>query len=86
MILPVNLGQDSYDITLERGALKCAVEAFGLKNEGRKVMIVTDDGVPPQYANELFGAVLQRLYTLNPTRGSIEEFRYSAGYTEPYAH
>ncbi|CDA91083.1 3-dehydroquinate synthase [Firmicutes bacterium CAG:238] len=53
MILPVNLGQDSYDITLERGALKCAVEAFGLKNEGRKVMIVTDDGVPPQYANEL---------------------------------
>ena len=48
MILPVNLGQDSYDITLERGALKYAVEAFGLKNEGRKVMIVTDDGVPPQ--------------------------------------
>lgn len=86
MILPVNLGQDSYDITLERGALKYAVEAFGLKNEGRKVMIVTDDGRSAAVCERAFGAVLQRLYTLNPTRGSIEEFRYSAGYTEPYAH
>lgn len=53
MIIPVNLGQDSYDITLERGALKYAAKALGLENEGRKVMIVTDDGVPPQYANKL---------------------------------
>ena len=74
MILPVNLGQDSYDITLERGALKCAVEAFGLKNEGRKVMIVTDDGVPPQYANELLVQCCSGCIHLIPQGEALKNF------------
>ena len=28
MVIPLNLGSDSYDITLERGALKKASEIF----------------------------------------------------------
>ncbi len=46
MKIPVALGKDSYDITLERGALEKAGEIFNLD---RKVMIVTDSGVPGIY-------------------------------------
>ena len=47
MIIPLDLGKDSYDIVLERGALKRAGELLKLN---RKVMIVTDTGVPSEYA------------------------------------
>ena len=47
MIIPVNLGENSYDITLERGALGRAGEIFNLD---RKVLVITDSGVPAQYA------------------------------------
>lgn len=47
MIIPIELGQDSYDITLERGALKKASEIFSVKG---KVLVVTDSGVPEEYA------------------------------------
>lgn len=50
MIIPLDLGKDSYDIVLERGALKKASELLGI-TKGRKVLVVTDDGVPPEYAN-----------------------------------
>lgn len=50
MILPVNLGKDSYDITLGRGQLSHAGEVFNLE---RKVYIVTDDGVPQAYAEKI---------------------------------
>ena len=50
MILPVNLGPDSYDIVLERGVLARAGEKLNLD---RKVLIVTDEGVPEQYAQAL---------------------------------
>ena len=43
MKIPVNLGKDSYDIVLSRGILDRAAEVLSLD---RKVMIVTDDGVP----------------------------------------
>ena len=46
MIIPLNLGADSYDITLERGAIKRASEIFKIKG---KVLVVTDSGVPAQY-------------------------------------
>lgn len=48
MIIPVNLGQDSYDIILERGALKRAGELINLN---RRVLVVTDTGVPAEYAD-----------------------------------
>ncbi len=47
MVIPINLGADSYDITLERGSLKRASEIFKIKG---KVLVVTDSGVPKQYA------------------------------------
>ena len=47
MIIPVNLGKDSYDIVLERG---CIRRTGGLLRLGRKVLVVTDDGVPETYA------------------------------------
>lgn len=47
MIITLDLGKDSYDIVLERGALKKAGEYFNLN---RKTVIVTDDGVPAEYA------------------------------------
>lgn len=45
--IPVALGARSYDILFEHGALKKAGELFDLK---RKVLIVTDSGVPVSYA------------------------------------
>ena len=50
MIIPVDLGKDSYDIILERGAIKKAGELLGIPAD-RKVLIVTDTGVPREYAD-----------------------------------
>ncbi len=47
-ILRMELGENSYDIVVERGALHRIGELFDLK---RKVMIITDDGVPEEYAD-----------------------------------
>ena len=47
MIIPVNLGTDSYDIVLERGCIRRAGDLLRLD---RKVLVVTDDGVPEAYA------------------------------------
>ena len=43
MIIPVKTREGGYDITLERGALT----RFALD---RRALVVTDDGVPPEYA------------------------------------
>ena len=50
MIIPMELGKDSYDIILERGCLRRAGDLLSL---GRKVLIVTDDGVPAEYARRV---------------------------------
>lgn len=50
MILSMNLGENSYDIILLRGALRKASAYFKLE---RKVLIVTDDGVPTEYADTI---------------------------------
>ena len=47
MILSMDLGPDSYDIVVERGVLSRADRYFKLD---RKVLIVTDSGVPEEYA------------------------------------
>ena len=52
MKLPVSLGDRSYEITLARGCLGHAGESLNLN---RKVLIVTDDGVPAAYARALAG-------------------------------
>ena len=55
MIIPISLGEKSYDIVFERGALKRAGELLGIP-EGRKVLIVTDSGVPQEYVNTVAGS------------------------------
>lgn len=47
MILLMNPGDEGYDIVVERGVLRHADQYFDLD---RKVLIVTDSGVPKQYA------------------------------------
>ena len=46
-VLHMDLGADSYDIIIERGALQKAGEYLDLD---RKVLVLTDDGVPERYA------------------------------------
>ncbi len=48
MILRMDLGANSYDIVLEHGAIEKASSYMKLD---RKVLIVTDDGVPAVYAD-----------------------------------
>lgn len=47
MTIHMNLGEDSYDILVERGILARAGEHLNLN---RRVLVVTDSGVPAQYA------------------------------------
>lgn len=47
MTMHLNLKENRYDITIERGALGRAGELFRLN---RRVLIVTDNGVPAEYA------------------------------------
>ena len=53
MILPIRLGERSYDVVIERGAISRAGE---LLNLNRRVLILTDSGVPRQYAETVAGA------------------------------
>ena len=50
MIIPLNLEKNSYDIIIERGCLKETGKHLFLN---RKVLIVTDDGVPAEYSRTL---------------------------------
>ncbi len=47
MIIHINLSNESYDIVLERGSLK---KADSLINLDRRVLVVTDSGVPSEYS------------------------------------
>ena len=46
MIIPVSLGEASYDIVLFRGALNNLNKYLDLN---RRVLVVTDTGVPSEY-------------------------------------
>ncbi len=50
MTIHMNLGQDSYDIIVERGVLSDAKQHLHLN---RRVLVVTDTGVPAAYAKTL---------------------------------
>ena len=50
MIIDLDLGKNSYDIILERGILAKADRYLDLN---RRVLIVTDDGVPSKYAEKI---------------------------------
>ncbi len=50
MTLSMNLGENSYDIVVRRGVLR---EAAGYLKLDRRVLIVTDDGVPAAYSDTI---------------------------------
>lgn len=50
MILHVNLANNPYDIVIEKGILENAGKELNLN---RKVLVVTDSGVPIEYANKI---------------------------------
>lgn len=50
MTIKMSLGEDSYDIIVERGILKNAASHLNLE---RRVLVVTDDGVPECYAKAI---------------------------------
>ncbi len=50
MNIHMNLGEDSYDILVERGILANAEQHLNLN---RRVLVVTDSGVPAEYAETL---------------------------------
>ena len=50
MIIHVELGENSYDITLEHGLISHISELIDTK---RRVLIVTDNGVPSKYAERV---------------------------------
>lgn len=52
MTIRMNLGDDSYDIIVERGSL---AKANQLLNLNRRVLIVTDSGVPTEYSQAIAG-------------------------------
>ena len=47
MVVKLNLGEKSYNIYMARGEINRAAEHFNLD---RRVLIVTDSGVPEKYA------------------------------------
>lgn len=55
MIIPVRLGEASYDIEVSRGAIDRAAEKI-LKKD-RKICVVTDSGVPKEYADRLLSSL-----------------------------
>lgn len=67
-VLHMNLGEHSYDIVVERGSLLRAGELLDLD---RRVMIVTDSGVPAQYAQAVQAAAREaHLFVAAPGEGS----------------
>ena len=53
MVIPVSLGAQSYEITLVPGALSHAADYLSLN---RRVLVVTDSGVPQAYAAAIAAA------------------------------
>ena len=63
MIIPVKTGAESYDIVIEAGALQKAGDWLDLD---RRVLVVTDDGVPEAYAQSVAYACREPLLVRLP--------------------
>ncbi|MBQ9806573.1 MAG: 3-dehydroquinate synthase [Clostridia bacterium] len=71
MILHLDLPQNGYDIILERGALNRAAQYLKLD---RRVLIVTDTGVPAQYANTIAAQCKDPVIETVPTGEESKSF------------
>ena len=73
--LHLNLGERSYDITVGRGLLARAGEYFNLE---RRVFIVTDEGVPAEYAKAVAGSAKEyKIATVKMGEGSKSPETYT---------
>ena len=73
MILSLDLKELSYDIVIEKG---CLFKASTYLNLNRKVLIITDSGVPSNYANIIKNQCLEGyIYTF--TQGEAEKVKLS---------
>ena len=70
-IIRIELGKNSYDILLEAGCLERAGE---LLNLNRKVLVVTDTGVPAAYADTVAAACLAAEVVRFPRGESSKNF------------
>lgn len=67
-VIHLSLDKASYDIFLGRGLIKCASTFFNLE---RRVLIVTDDGVPQEYAETVASLSKEaRIITVKQGEGS----------------
>ncbi len=71
MTIHVELGASSYDIELSRGALSRAHE---LLNLNRKVLVVTDSGVPAEYADTVLAAAKEAVKVVIPQGEESKSF------------
>ncbi len=73
MTLTVDLKKDSYDIIIEKNILSKAGEYLSLD---RKVLVVTDSGVPEQYAKTVLNRCRQGVLFVLPTGESGKSLAY----------
>ncbi len=71
MTIHVELGASSYDIELSRGALARAGELLKLQ---RKVLVVTDSGVPAEYADAVVAAAKEAVKVVIPQGEESKSF------------
>ena len=71
MVLSLNLEKDSYDIVVLSGALNNVGEYLNLR---RKVLILTDSGVPSEYANTVLNASLDGYVYVIPEGEASKSF------------
>lgn len=71
MIIPVKTENGGYNIYLERGAITRAGEYFNLD---RNVLIVTDDGVPREYAETVAAQAKESMIVVFPQGEASKNF------------
>ena len=71
MVLQVKAAQRFYDIQIKRGVISLAAEYWQLK---RKVMILTDDGVPAEYAQAVATQCSQAYVVVIPSGEESKSF------------
>ena len=83
MIIPVKTENGGYNIYLERGALNRAGEYFNLD---RNVLIVTDDGVPREYAETVAAQAKESITVVFPQGEASKNFDTYKSILEALVH
>lgn len=73
MILKMDLPGNEYDIVIERGAISCADKYMDLQ---RKVLIVTDSGVPREYSNAVAACCKYPIPVAVPEGEATKDWKY----------